>query len=75
MISVFSLQNQVNYVPRYLTQRKKVYIKTHTHTHTQESNPNTTLTISHQITREENKRGKKEKRPTKTNPKQLTKWQ
>ena len=29
---------------------------------------------SHQITREENKRGKEEKRPTKTNPKQLTKW-
>ena len=27
----------------------------------------------HQITREENKRGKEEKRPTKTNPKQLTK--
>ena len=30
---------------------------------------------SHQITREGNKRGKEEKRPTKTNPKQLTKWQ
>ena len=30
---------------------------------------------SHQITREENKRGKEEKRLTKTNPKQLTKWQ
>ena len=30
---------------------------------------------SHQITREENKRRKQEKRPTKTNPKQLTKWQ
>ena len=31
--------------------------------------------VSHQITREENKRGREEKRPTKTNPKQLTKWQ
>ena len=31
--------------------------------------------VSHQITRVENKRGKEEKRPTKTNPKQLTKWQ
>ena len=30
---------------------------------------------SHQITREENKRGREEKKPTKTNPKQLTKWQ
>ena len=29
---------------------------------------------SHQITREKNKRRKSEKRPTKTNPKQLTKW-
>ena len=29
---------------------------------------------SHQITREENKRGKEEKIPAKTNPKQLTKW-
>ena len=30
---------------------------------------------SHQITREENKRGSEEKRPIKTNPKQLTRWQ
>ena len=30
---------------------------------------------SHQITREENKRRKGNKRPTKTNPKQLTKCQ
>ena len=29
----------------------------------------------HQFTREENTRGMEEKRPTKTNPKQLTKWQ
>ena len=29
----------------------------------------------HQITREENKRGREEKRTTKRNPKQLTKWQ
>ena len=30
---------------------------------------------SHQITREENERGREEKRPTKTNPRQLTKLQ
>ena len=30
---------------------------------------------SHQTTREENKRRREEKRPTKTNPKQLIKWQ
>ena len=30
---------------------------------------------NHQVTREENKRKMGEKRPTKTNPKQLTKWQ
>ena len=30
---------------------------------------------SHQITREENKRGREEARTTKTIPKQLTKWQ
>ena len=30
---------------------------------------------SYQITREKNKRGREEKRPTKTNSKQLTKWQ
>ena len=30
---------------------------------------------SHQITREENKRGWEENRPTKTNPIQLTRWQ
>ena len=30
---------------------------------------------SHQITGEENRRGKVEKRPMKTLPKQLTKWQ
>ena len=30
---------------------------------------------SHQITREENKRGREEKRPTKRNPKQLRKCQ
>ena len=28
----------------------------------------------HQTTREENKRGREEKRPTKTSPKQLRKW-
>ena len=31
--------------------------------------------VSHQITKEENKRERGEIRPTKTNPKQLTKWQ
>ena len=31
--------------------------------------------VSYQITREENKRGREEKSPTKSNPKQLTKWQ
>ena len=31
--------------------------------------------FNHQITREENKRGREEKRPTKTNPKQLRKYQ
>ena len=30
---------------------------------------------SHQTTRGENKRRREEKRPTKTNPKQLIKWQ
>ena len=30
---------------------------------------------SHQITREENKTGREEERPAKTDPKQLTKWQ
>ena len=29
----------------------------------------------HKTTREENKRRREEKRPTKTNPKQLIKWQ
>ena len=38
-------------------------------THTQKTRVNLV------ITREENKRGREEKRPTKTNPKQLTKWQ
>ena len=37
-------------------------------------NPNTALKIVI-ITRAENKKGKEEKRPTKTNAKQLTKWQ
>ena len=29
----------------------------------------------HQMAREENKKGREEKRPSNTNPKQLTKWQ
>ena len=44
----------------------------YTHTHTKESKHNTESQSSNQ--REGNKR-KEEKRPTKTNPKQLTKWQ
>ena len=44
------------------------------HTHTQKESKHNTK-VSHQFTREENKRGRKEKGPTKTNPKQLTKWQ
>ena len=31
--------------------------------------------VSHQITSEQNKRGRAEKTTIKTNPKQLTKWQ
>ena len=45
-----------------------------THTKQKKELKNNTK-VSHQITREENKRGRKEKRPTKTNPKQLTKRQ
>ena len=43
------------------------------YTQKRKRNPNTTLKII--IKSQENKRGKGEKRPTKTNPKQLTKWQ
>ena len=39
-------------------------------THTKEKNqPKPNTKDDHQTTREENKRGKEEKRPTKTNPK------
>ena len=52
------------------------YIKTknlqNTHTQIRKSNSNTTLKII--IIPQENKR-REEKTPTKTNPKQLTKWQ
>ena len=50
--------------------QKKPIIDTHTK---RKRNPNTTLKIV--IESQENKRGREEKRPTKTNPKQLTKWQ
>ena len=55
-----------------VTTEQKSTIDTHTK-EKKESKHNTK--ISHQITREENKRGREEKRPRKTNPKQLTKWQ
>ena len=45
----------------------------YTHKKKRESKHNTE--VSHQLTWEKNKRGREEKRPTKTNPKQLTKWQ
>ena len=54
------------------TANQKTKIDTHTKNKKQ-SQHNTK--VSHQITREENKRGREEKRPRKTNPKQLTKWQ
>ena len=44
-------------------------------THTRKRNPNTTIKL---VIKSEEKRTKEEgkkKRPTKTNPKQLTKWQ
>ena len=55
-----------------VTANQKPTIDTHTKKE-KESKHNTK--VSHQITREENKRGREEKRPTKINPKQLTKWQ
>ena len=45
------------------------------YTHTKEKRIQYNANGSHQITREENKREKEEKRPTKANPKQLIKWQ
>ena len=55
-----------------VTANQKSIIDAHTK-NKRESEHNTK--VSHQITREENKRGREEKRPTKTHPKQLTKWQ
>ena len=47
-----------------------------THTHTQKKKqPKHNTKGGHQTTREENRRGREEKRATKTNPKQLRKWQ
>ena len=54
-----------------VTANQTSIIDTHTKKR-KESKPDTR--DSHQITKEENKR-KGKKRPTKTNPKQLTKWQ
>ena len=45
-------------------------------THTRKKKQSKHITKDgHQITRQENRRGREEKRPSKTNPKQLTKWQ
>ena len=54
-----------------VTTNQKSTIDTHTQKK-KESKHNTK--VSYQITREENKRGREEKRPTKPNPKQLTIW-
>ena len=51
---------------------QKTIIDTHTHTQKQ---PKHNTKDGHQTIREENKRGREEKRHTKTNPKQLRKWQ
>ena len=48
-----------------------MHTHTHTHTHTHKSNPNTTLKMTGKP--QENKGGRKDKRPTKTNPKELKK--
>ena len=45
-----------------------------THTKKKKEFQHNTKVSHHQITREENKRGREEKRPSKANPKQLTKW-
>ena len=54
-----------------VTANRKSTIDTHTKKK-KESKHNTE--VSHQITRGGNKTGREEKRPPKTNPKQLTKW-
>ena len=63
------------YVHRLLYQNLMVAAKQKTTIHTQKrkSNQNTTLKIV--IKSQENTRGREEKRPTKTNPKQLKRWQ
>ena len=59
-----------------VTENQKSIIDIHTRRKTQTKKKSKHNTKdSHQITSEENKREKEEKRPTKTNPKQLTKWQ
>ena len=54
------------------TANRKSTIDTHTK---KEKGIKHNTEVSHQIMREENKRGREEKIPTKTNPKQLRKWQ
>ena len=50
--------------------------KTTRDTHTKKKkHPKHNTKDGHKTTREENKRGREEKRPTKTNPKQVRKWQ
>ena len=44
-------------------------------THKTVNQPKHNIEDSHQTTRKENIRGREEKRPTKTNQQQLTKWQ
>ena len=55
-----------------VTTNRKSTIETHTQKK-KESKHN--IKVSHQITKEEMKGGREEKRSTKTSPKQLTKWQ
>ena len=45
------------------------------HTQKKKKQPKHNNRDDHQTTREESKRGREEKRPIKTNPKQLRKWQ
>ena len=55
-----------------ITANQKSTIDTHTNKKKQSKYNNKNC---HQTTREENKRKREEKRPTKTNSKQLIKWQ
>ena len=53
------------------TANPKTTIDTHTK---KKKQPKHNTKGGHQTAREENKRGREEKRPAKTNPKQLRKW-